>query len=94
VTKEVIMLPFNDGFIVDTPGFSSFELPLSKGDLAENFPGFKAYIGKCKFNDCLHLNEHGCQVKSAVKNGLISAESYQNYVTISQELKLVREDYK
>ena len=94
VTKEVIMLPFNDGFIVDTPGFSSFELPLSKADLAENFPGFKAYIGKCKFNDCLHLNEHGCQVKAAVKNGLISAESYQNYVTISEELKLVREDYK
>lgn len=94
VTKEVIMLPFNDGFIVDTPGFSSFELPLSKADLAENFPGFKAYIGKCKFNDCLHLNEHGCLVKAAVANGAISAESYQNYVTISQELKLVREEYK
>lgn len=44
VTKEVIMLPFNAGYLVDTPGFSSFELPLTKGDLAENFPGFKSIL--------------------------------------------------
>lgn len=94
VTKEVVMLPFNGGYVVDTPGFSSFELPLTKGDLAENFPGFKAYIGTCKFNDCLHLNEHGCSVKAHVQSGEISAQSYENYVTISQELKLVSEDYK
>lgn len=94
VTKEVIMLPFNGGYLVDTPGFSSFELPLTKGDLSENFPGFKEYIGQCKFNDCLHLNEHNCAVKAAVVKGDISEHSYNNYVIISQELKLVSEDYK
>lgn len=94
VTKEVIMLPFNDGYIVDTPGFSSFELPLTKGDLAENFPGFKNYIGTCKFNDCLHLSEGGCNVKALVTSGLISEQSYANYVIISNELKHVSEDYK
>ncbi len=93
VTKEVIMLPFNDGYLVDTPGFSSFELPLTKGDLAENFPGFKSALGRCKFNDCLHLSEHGCYIKALVADGLISAQSYNNYVTISDELKVVREDY-
>ena len=94
VTKEVIMLPFNGGYLVDTPGFSSFELPLTKSDLSENFPGFKEYIGQCKFNDCLHLNEHNCAVKAAVVKGDISEHSYNNYVIISQELKLVSEDYK
>ena len=94
VTKEVIMLPFNAGYLVDTPGFSSFELPLTKGDLAENFPGFKKYIGTCKFNNCLHLSEIGCTVKADVEAGLISEESYNNYVMISDELKLYSEDYK
>lgn len=94
VTKEVIMLPFNAGYLVDTPGFSSFELPLTKGDLAENFPGFKKYIGTCKFNNCLHLSEIGCTVKADVEAGLISEESYNNYVMISHELKLYSEDYK
>lgn len=93
VTKEVIMLPFNEGYLVDTPGFSSFELPLTKGDLAENFPGFKNSLGRCKFNDCLHLSEQGCYIKSLVDKGLISEQSYLNYVTISEELKVVREDY-
>lgn len=94
VTKEVIMLPFNGGYIVDTPGFSSFDLPLTKSDLAENFPGFKHYLGKCKFNDCLHLSESGCHIKSLVEDGLISAESYNNYVTIINGLKVVSEVYK
>ncbi len=93
VTKEVIMLPFNGGYIVDTPGFSSFDLPLTKGDLAENYPGFKQYIGACRFNDCLHINEPGCAVKRDVSQGLISAETYNNYVTISDELKRHAEDY-
>lgn len=29
-TKEVILLPFKDGYIADTPGFSSLELPYLK----------------------------------------------------------------
>lgn len=94
VTKEVIMLPFNEGYIIDTPGFSSFELPLTKGDLAENFPSFKAYLGQCKFNDCTHINEPGCALKKALNNGELSEESYRNYVIINSELKMYREDYK
>lgn len=93
VTKEVIMLPFNDTYIVDTPGFSSFDLPLTKGDFAENFPGFKKYLGKCKFNNCLHISERDCYIKTLVNDGLISPQSYDNYVIISEELKTNREDY-
>ncbi len=93
VTKEVIMLPYKGGYIVDTPGFSSFDLPLTKGDLAENFPGFKIALGRCKFNDCLHLSESGCYIKELVDAGEISTQSYENYATISGELKHVREDY-
>lgn len=93
VTKEVVMIPYNHGYIVDTPGFSSFDLPLTKGALAENFPGFKKYLGKCKFNNCLHLSEKGCAVKLGLEMGEISHESYDNYVTISSELKSRIEDY-
>lgn len=92
-TKEIIMLKTLEGYIVDTPGFSSFELPMIKSELAENYPGFTPYLGKCYFNDCIHINEHGCAVKAAVKTGLISRDSYDNYVKISQELNHRREDY-
>lgn len=92
-TKEIIMLKTKLGYIVDTPGFSSFELPMIKSELAENYPGFAPYLGKCYFNDCLHLSEHHCQIKQAVVQGLIKQESYDNYVKISNELTSKREDY-
>lgn len=92
-TKEIVMLKFVDGYIADTPGFSSFELPMIKSELAENYPGFAPYLGKCHFNDCLHISEHRCKVKEAVETNLLSKESYENYVKISNELLLKREDY-
>ena len=92
-TKEIIMLKTDVGYIVDTPGFSSFELPMIKNELSENYPGFKPYLGQCYFNDCLHLTEHKCAVKQAVTKGQLSQNSYDNYVKICNELLSKREDY-
>ena len=41
-TKEVVLIKYENGFIADTPGFSSLELPMYKEDLAKCFPGFEA----------------------------------------------------
>lgn len=92
-TKEVIMLPFAGGYVIDTPGFSSFDLPMTKGDLALNYPSFTPFATKCYFSNCLHLSEHSCAVKDALKNGLILEETYANYVKIISELLLNKEDY-
>lgn len=85
-TKEVVFLPYEEGFIADTPGFSSLELPMYKEELSEVFPGYNSYVGKCKFNNCLHITEGGCKVKEAIEAGLLSKENHSNYVEISKEL--------
>lgn len=90
-TKEVVLIPYLDGFIADTPGFSSLELPLFKEDLAKCFVGFEKYYEKCKYSNCLHINEKECTVKQAVMNNEISQESYYNYLKISNEL-ILRKD--
>lgn len=89
-TKEVILLPHNDGFLFDTPGFSQLELKDFKPiDLTIYYPGIKDYYGKCHFADCLHLpNTKGCQVQKAIESETISAESYKNYCKIYEEVKL------
>jgi ribosome biogenesis GTPase len=91
-TKEVILLPYGGGFIADTPGFSSLELPIFKEDLAKYFPGFN-FPQTCKFTNCLHLSESTCCIKDKVKNGEISQENYQNYVDMSQELIFRKDRY-
>ena len=48
-TKEVILLPYQGGYIADTPGFSSLELNLYKEDLAAFYPGFTNLYNKCYY---------------------------------------------
>lgn len=90
-TKEVVLSRFNDCFIADTPGFSSLELTLSKQEAAQLFPGFEAYISKCKFSNCTHVSEPECAVIEDVKRGKISEEVYQGYVQMLEKLPLYKE---
>lgn len=84
-TKEVILLPYQGGYIVDTPGFSSLELDLYKEDLAKFFPGICDYYENCYYSDCLHVSENNCEVKKAVEEGKIPQIAYQCYLKLSQD---------
>ncbi|MDD6302084.1 MAG: ribosome small subunit-dependent GTPase A [Bacillales bacterium] len=92
-TKEVIILPYENGLIADTPGFSSLELPLFKEELATYFPGFSS-LGECKFNNCLHITESGCKVKEALIQNKLVKENYDNYVALSKELIFRKDRYQ
>ena len=83
-TKEVILLPYQGGYIVDTPGFSSLDLELYKEDLAIYFPGFNIEE-KCYFSDCLHISEHNCQIKEKVEKGEIPQIAYDCYLKLSED---------
>lgn len=84
-TKEVILLPFEGGYIADTPGFSSLELDLFKEDLAQFFPGFEEY-NKCFYSNCLHVSEKKCAIKEKVELGLIPKKAYETYLILSNNL--------
>jgi ribosome biogenesis GTPase len=78
----------NNILLADSPGFSSFEIKINNyQDLAWSFKSFKKYLNECKFNDCLHLQEKGCAIKTATKNGEIPEFFYNDYVKMMKELK-------
>ncbi len=89
-TKEIILLPFEDGFLFDTPGFSELELRDVKSlDFAHCFPGYEKYLNSCFFKDCLHLpSSKGCEVIRAIEEGELSSDSYENYLRIMEEVKV------
>ena len=75
------------GFIIDSPGIKEFGLiEFEKQELGHRFPEFIKYIRNCKYNDCLHINEPGCAVSEAVKNGDISSVRYENYRNILESI--------
>jgi len=85
---EVVELQ-NGGFIVDTPGFSCFELSgIHNNQLHLYYPEFQQYIGLCKFRGCSHTKELGCAIKQQVQNLSISQRRYNSYVELYNYLRI------
>ena len=83
--SEMYDLDFNSR-IIDTPGIKGFGLyDVKNNELRDFFKEF-TLVGNCKFNNCLHLQEPGCEVKYRVKKGDISKSRYNNYVELLSEI--------
>ena len=84
---ELIQLK-GDGYIMDTPGFSSLYLPeMEKEELQDCYPEFAAFEPYCRFQDCSHISEPDCGVKEALSEGKIHPVRYENYCQLYGELK-------
>jgi len=95
-TRHVEMYsPEPDTWLIDTPGFSSFdteELNLQlKHSLPDTFPEFAPYLNDCRFIGCSHTKEKGCAVLAAVKQGKIPETRHNSYVRLYHELKDLKE---
>jgi ribosome biogenesis GTPase len=91
-TTYATMHELNFGaYIIDTPGIKEFGLiDFHRHELSHYFPEMRAYLGKCKFNDCTHESEPGCVVREAVDNGDISRQRYDSYLRILHDDELLR----
>ena len=79
---ELFPLSFG-GSIIDTPGIKEFGLvSFERTELGQRFPEIRSRMDECRFNNCLHVNEPGCAVIQAVKNGEISSFRYNNYLNM------------
>ncbi len=71
------------GFVIDTPGVRSFMIKdYDPINLSWCFVDLRNFISRCKFRECRHLDEPGCAVQEAVKNGEISQWRYKSYIAI------------
>jgi len=90
-TRHVELLKMYDGYVADTPGFSSLELLMEPLEVAHSFHDFEVLSQKCKFRGCLHDSEPDCAIKEAVRSGDISKERYEHYLMFLKETKQLKE---
>ena len=78
------MFDFNNGAkVIDSPGIKGFGLiDIEKNEIGGYFVEIAKLSTHCKFNNCLHLNEPNCAVKSALEANDISESRYVNYLSI------------
>ncbi|MBD5445803.1 MAG: ribosome small subunit-dependent GTPase A [Mycoplasma sp.] len=83
-TTSTRLISVEKGWIVDTPGFGLINLEMSKYQLATSFNDFRKYATECKFSDCLHINELGCNVIIKVNEKKISKMRYLDYIDMQK----------
>lgn len=94
-TRHVELLPIYEGLVADTPGFSSIDfLEIEANELPKQFPEFVTAAHLCKFRECMHRKEPGCEVKRQVETGMIAQTRYDNYLQFLLEIENRRPLYK
>ena len=83
-----------DTYVMDTPGFSSFDTDQMDVILKENlqyaFPDFGPYVGSCQFHDCSHRKEPGCAVTAALAAGEIEPTRYDSYQRLYEKASQIK----
>lgn len=91
-TRFAQLLPFDEGYIADTPGFGNLLLEgLDEQQILAAFREFASYEQGCRFCPCTHTHEPVCGVKEAVAAGEIAQSRYESYLQMLQEVKDLQE---
>lgn len=76
-----------DSHLIDSPGLQEFGLHhLSTDELEHAFVEFRPFLGKCRFNNCKHLQEPDCAITEAAKQHHISEERLAIYKMLRTEI--------
>jgi len=88
-TVGALLHPLPDGgFVADTPGLREIGMwGLEPSALPDCFPELRPLTALCRFADCTHTVEPGCEVLDAVSRGELSASRHESYVKLREELE-------
>jgi ribosome biogenesis GTPase len=76
------------GYVADTPGLREVGMwALAPAELDACFPEIRKFRDDCRFADCTHRTEPGCEVRAAVSRGEISQARYESYLKLRDELE-------
>ncbi|MDA9556752.1 small ribosomal subunit biogenesis GTPase RsgA [Vibrio sp.] len=75
------------GDLIDSPGVREFGLwHLEADEVTKAFIEFRPFIGECRFRDCKHQNDPGCELQQAVEDDKINKTRFDNYHRILESM--------
>lgn len=75
----------NGGIVIDNPGMREIGMTDVNEGIDDLFEEIIVLSEKCKYRDCTHTHEVGCEVLSAINSGKIDKEKYSNYLSLKKE---------
>lgn len=93
-TRHTELIPLDDGgYVGDTPGIRGLAIfDVEPEELDAYYREIAPLVPECQFSNCTHRNEPNCAVRAAVEAGSVSAERYDSYLRLREELEGLEED--
>lgn len=95
-TTSVTLLPLKQGgYIADTPGLSFVDIPtVPEEEVINYFPELANRLGLCRFNNCIHDGEPGCNIQELIQKNEIAVTRHQHYLKFYRQMKEIRKKYR
>ena len=84
-TSREMYLLRNGGIVIDNPGMREVGMTDTSIGIDSLFDEITVLARKCKYVDCTHTHEPGCEVLSALKAGELDEGKYSNYISLKKE---------
>ncbi len=82
--RELLRLP-GGALLIDTPGIRSLGVAGAEDGLAPAFGEVTDLAARCRFADCRHELEPGCEVRAALADGRLSADRLASHRKLERE---------
>ena len=83
-SRQLLELP-GGALLIDTPGMRELQPWGDESSVAAAFDDIAALAGACRFGNCAHGTEPGCEVRAAVADGRLDADRLQNFQRLGRE---------
>ena len=81
--RQLHLLP-EGGLILDTPGMRELSLWDADG-LDQSFADLDAIVERCRFSNCSHNGEPGCQIAAALADGSLDPSRHESWRKLQRE---------
>jgi len=75
----------NGGIVIDNPGMREVGMTDTSVGIDNLFDEIIVLAKKCRYTDCTHIHEPGCEVLSALESGELDAGKYASYIGLKKE---------
>jgi ribosome biogenesis GTPase len=84
-TRRQLIVLEHGGLLIDTPGMRELGMLGAHAGIGETFADINALAQGCRYADCRHASEPGCEVRAAIERHEMSEEHLRNFLKLQKE---------
>jgi ribosome biogenesis GTPase len=89
-SRQLFVVP-GGGVLIDTPGMRELQVWDAEHGLEHTFADIEALTAECRFRDCSHEAEPGCEVLAAIRDGRLDPGRLESFHRLKREERYLRE---